>query len=73
MGSLFHFLRYGFVCCSYFPARNPPGSVLSPFQGLRLYLYKQSCERRPFSGFITSYEFTSVSGSNELSPLFLVQ
>lgn len=32
-GSLFHFLRAGFVCRPYFPARNPPGSILSPFQG----------------------------------------
>ena len=41
MGALFHFLRYGFVCRPYFPVRNPPGSVLSPFQGLQIHLCKR--------------------------------
>lgn len=34
-GSLFHFLRSEFVCRPYFPVCNPPGGVLSPFQGSR--------------------------------------
>ena len=50
-----------------------PVCKLSPFQGLQIHLCERSYKRRPFSSFTTSYKFTSVSGSNELSPLFLVQ